>query len=65
LNVHFHLLVLDGAYSRNADASLSFWPVAAPDDDDVAEVAMRVYRRVLKLEGWREADGSIDGQSLR
>jgi len=49
LNVHFHALVLDGAYGRQADGSVRFWPVAAPDDEDVAEVAMRVYRRVLKL----------------
>ena len=49
LNVHFHALVLDGAYGRNVDGSVRFWPVAAPDDEDVAEVAMRVYRRVLQL----------------
>jgi len=39
----------DGAYGRNVDGSVRFWPVAAPDDEDVAQVAMRVYRRVLKL----------------
>ena len=49
LNVHFHALVLDGAYGRNVDGSARFRPVAAPDDEDVAEVAMRVYRLVLKL----------------
>jgi len=37
LNVHFHALVLDGAYGRQADGSVRFWPVAAPDDEDVVK----------------------------
>jgi len=37
LNVHFHALVLDGAYGRQADGSVRFWPVAAPDDEDVGK----------------------------
>ena len=49
LNVHFHALVLDGAYSLNAAGKPQFHAVAAPDDEDVGEVAMRVYTRVAKL----------------
>ncbi|MDX2022596.1 MAG: transposase [Deltaproteobacteria bacterium] len=49
LNVHFHALVLDGAYAVDAAGKPQFYAVAAPDDEDVGEVAMRVYRRVAKL----------------
>lgn len=40
LNVHFHALVLDGAYQRQADASVRFWPVAPLEGRREANVSI-------------------------
>lgn len=60
LNVHFHALVLDGAYSLDATGKPQFHAVAAPDDEDVGEVATRVYTRVAKL-----LDADLDAVGAR
>jgi hypothetical protein len=49
LNVHFHALVPDGLFARSPDGGLSFHPLAAPEDGDVAAIARRIYRRIAKL----------------
>jgi len=48
-NVHFHALVHDGVFAHSPDGGLSFHPLAAPEDDDVAAMARRIYRRIAKL----------------
>jgi hypothetical protein len=50
LNVHFHVLALDGVYLRDADgAPAVFHALSAPTEDDVALVARRTAQRVEKL----------------
>jgi hypothetical protein len=53
LNVHFHLLVLDGVYVRedasNMQSPLVFRELPAPTQAEVAEVARRTTQRVEKL----------------
>ena len=49
LHVHFHTLVLDGAFVRQADDTLRFEPAAPPTDADVRRVVRRVYRRLARL----------------
>ena len=44
LHVHFHTLVLDGVFVRQADDTLVFHPVAPPTDADVHRVVRRVHR---------------------
>ena len=67
LNVHFHVLVLDGVYVREvATGALVFHTLGAPSEADLAEVATRTALRVKKiltrhgrsLDGPREDGGS-------
>jgi hypothetical protein len=55
LNVHFHALVPDGVFAHSPDGGLSLHPLAAPEDDDVAAIARRIYRRIAKLRAQRTA----------
>ena len=45
LNVHFHLLALDGVYAEDDNGCISFRPVAPPGDEEVTRVAERIARR--------------------
>jgi hypothetical protein len=49
LNVHFHVLVLDGVYVRDALGTLVFHALAPPTTDEVTEVAVRTAKRVQKV----------------
>jgi hypothetical protein len=65
LNVHGHLLSLDGVYVRGPDGALVFHELVEPSAADVADVARRTAARlvrVLKKHG-REVDpelGEVD-----
>lgn len=45
LNVHFHMLVLDGVYRREGDG-LRFVPVPAPDADELQQLVQRIAERI-------------------
>jgi hypothetical protein len=49
LNVHFHVLVLDGVYVRDAAGKLVFNALAPPTSDEVTEVAVRTATRLQKV----------------
>jgi hypothetical protein len=50
LNVHYHLLVLDGVYVREADAGpLVFHALPTPTRAEVADVARRTAARIEKI----------------
>jgi hypothetical protein len=49
LHVHFHTLVLDGAFMPSANGALRFHPAPPPTDDDVRRVVVRVRRRLERL----------------
>src|SRR5688572_5425812 len=50
LNVHLHVLALDGVYVRDAvSGALRFEALAAPSQADVFEVARRTAERIEKL----------------
>ena len=50
LNVHFHVLALDGVYVRDAESGAPvFHPLPAPTEDEVREVARRTAERVQKI----------------
>jgi hypothetical protein len=48
LNVHFHVVAIDGLYAEQPDGSLLFHPLPAPTDDDVARTARAVSRKVSR-----------------
>jgi hypothetical protein len=56
---HFHTLFMDGVYSFPVGGKPVFHPLPAPRDEEVAEVAAEVFRRV---EGKLRADDSDDSQ---
>lgn len=49
LNVHFHLLFLDGVFVRDEDGALDFHELDEPSPEQVADVAGRTAKRVIKL----------------
>jgi hypothetical protein len=50
LNVHFHVLALDGVYVRNDSTdALVFHPLPAPTQAEVADVARRTAARIEQL----------------
>ena len=46
LNVHFHLLVLDGVYQREGKDLLRFVPVPAPSAQDLTRLVQRIAERI-------------------
>ena len=61
LNLHFHTLVLDGVYVRDAAHEIRFRPLPAPDDYEVGRIAVTIARRLARLLERRGLgrDGSI------
>jgi len=50
LNVHFHMLVIDGAYRRSTDGrSLRFHAAPPPTDEELAQVLSRVVRGIARV----------------
>jgi hypothetical protein len=62
VHVHFHTLVLDGVFVREAADTLRFYPAAPPTDDDVRRVVARVRRRLERLgvTATSRTDGDVD-----
>jgi len=48
LNVHFHVVAIDGLFAEQPDGSLLFHPLPAPTDEDVARTARAVHRKVSR-----------------
>jgi len=46
LNVHFHLLVLDGVYRRDGKGRLAFTPVPAPGAGELRQLVQRIATRI-------------------
>jgi hypothetical protein len=49
LNVHFHTLVLDGAFTDGEGNTLRFRPLPPPTDDEIGVVLATIYMRVCRL----------------
>lgn len=46
LNVHFHLLVLDGVYRRDGEGRLVFVPVPSPSTEELKGLVQRIAERI-------------------
>ena len=66
LNVHSHVLALDGVYVEREAGALSFMALPAPSADEVLDVAQRTAKRVGALleKRRRTLDGDDDAQAL-
>jgi hypothetical protein len=59
LNVHFHLLVLDGVYRREGEGRLVFVPVPSPSTEELKGLVQRIAERIgrsLERSGLIERD---------
>ncbi|MDP9000949.1 MAG: transposase zinc-binding domain-containing protein, partial [Myxococcota bacterium] len=61
LHVHFHLLLLDGVYARDAQGRLVFHPAEAPTAADLEAIVARVARRSVV---WLRKHGHLDDSPL-
>jgi len=46
LNIHFHLLVLDGVYRREGEGRLVFVPVPSPSTEELKGLVQRIAERI-------------------
>ena len=63
LNVHYHVVFLEGAYLDRTDQGLKprFIKVEPPSDADIAEVLQKISRRVIRaLRQWGYLETGID-----
>jgi hypothetical protein len=51
LNVHFHVIAMDGVYAEQPDGTMLFHPLPTPSDEDVARLARAVCRKVTRYLG--------------
>ncbi len=61
LNVHFHTLLLEGVFAREADGTTRFHPAPPPTDREVARLLAAIRTRILRLlrrRGVLAADGA-------
>jgi hypothetical protein len=49
LNIHFHMLALDGVYAEDKKGCVCFRPAPPPSDAEVARVTERIQRRIARL----------------
>jgi hypothetical protein len=61
LNIHFHVAVLDGVFTRDADAGVMFHPASAPSSDELTAIVARVQRRAT---AWLRRHGYLDERPL-
>jgi hypothetical protein len=64
LNVHFHIIGMNGVYAEQPDANLLFHPLPAPSDEDLARMARAVCRKVTRVVGWPWRGGHLARQAL-
>jgi hypothetical protein len=61
LHVHFHVVVLDGVFSPDADTGVIFHPASAPAHEELDALVRRVQKRA---EIWLRRHGYVDERSL-
>jgi hypothetical protein len=62
LHVHFHVLFLEGLFTRDGDALVSFHPVLTPTREELLDVLRRVARATRRMLSRRAcADENPDG----
>ncbi|MGF1468571.1 MAG: transposase [Sandaracinaceae bacterium] len=66
LNLHFHILAVDGVCHRDAGGQLRFTRIAEPTDDEVADLADTIAARVRRLLVQRGVwEDDLDGGRLQ
>lgn len=61
LNVHFHTLVLDGVFTRDAQGGVIFHPAPPPGSRELGVIVERTHRKAI---AWLRRRGYLDGRAL-
>jgi hypothetical protein len=61
LHVHFHVAVLDGVFTRGAEAGVVFHPAPPPTHDELGGILRRVQTRA---QAWLRRHGHLDERPL-
>jgi hypothetical protein len=61
LNVHFHVVVLDGVFTREPEAGVVFLPAPPPTRDELSQIVRRVQKRA---QVWLRRHGHLDERPL-
>jgi len=64
LNLHFHVIEMDGVYAEQPGGSLLFHPLPAPSDEDIARLARAVSRKVTRYLGQLTGEDKDDQMTL-
>jgi hypothetical protein len=64
LNVHFHVIAMDGVFTEQSDGSMLFHPLPAPRDEDIARTARAVCRKVTRHLGRLTGEDKDDQLTL-
>jgi hypothetical protein len=62
LNVHFHVVFLDGVFTRDEHHRVHFHPLPPPEHDELDAIVRRIHKRAL---AWLKRRGYIDNESER
>ncbi len=61
LNVHYHVVVLDGVFTREPEAGVVFHPSPPPTHDELDQIVRRVQKRA---QAWLRRHGHLDERPL-
>jgi hypothetical protein len=61
LNLHYHVVFLDGVFTRDGRAHPQFHPLPAPEPSDLDSIVRRVHKRAV---AWLRRRGYLDAQPL-
>jgi hypothetical protein len=64
LNVHFHVIAMDGVYAEQTDGNLLFHPLPSPSDEDISRLARAVCRKVTRNLGQVTGEDKDDQLTL-
>jgi hypothetical protein len=68
LNLHFHMLALDGVYVENAEGLIVFHPSAPPSDKEIEVVTRHIARRIerpMKRHGFAGPRNSTEADAFQ
>jgi hypothetical protein len=60
LNVHFHVVFLDGVFTRDEDRRIRFHALPPPERDELDIVVRRIHKRAV---GWLKRRGYVGNES--
>jgi hypothetical protein len=60
LNVHYHVVFLDGVFTRDGRSRVQFHPAPPPESGDLTSIVQRVHKRAV---AWLRRRGYVDARA--